>query len=521
MVDLAYKNNEIKQIILAHPAMSNNEMRNLKILKDSEELIKKFIIRGQVDHFSICELFFTMYPDIYVYDADNARWYAVDEYGMYHRDTNELSSAIMLLGDPLMNACSTAYFNILTDPTNNKIKEEITKTHSIIEKYLTSLVHRKNIVKFLKEKYLVTKFAERSNENKEIFAFNNGVYDMKTFEFRNARKEEFVTETCEYDYVKSSDEDRNIVFNIIKDMFIEKKLLDYVLHIFSMRLVRWNISEEFYLLIGKSSSGKGLITRLAENTFGQHSQTLDSFDVFNGPVGGNATTPSSAVANTRYKNVIFINKNEGKIKIEGGIIKRISKGHKIKARYPKADAFDFDPGYAFFFVSRFDPIICGSLNNLKRQCRYISFDVTFKDEPKEGNPLEKKINRNLEELIKKDQYKCAFFDILVSHYKNYIESLKGTGIKMVPHDEVVVKTKEYLIRNKLIDEFIDARVEITRNKKDVMSFQNLYALFVEYVDGDTRGFGTKKFKKRIAGIHGIAVKESHDGHLVLGIKPKH
>ena len=39
-----------------------------------------------------------------------------------------------------------------------------------------------------------------NNVNPYVFAFDNGVYDLETFTFRDPKREEYITKTCGYEY---------------------------------------------------------------------------------------------------------------------------------------------------------------------------------------------------------------------------------------------------------------------------------------------------------------------------------
>ena len=351
------------------------------------------------------------------------------------------------------------------------------------------------------------------NKNKYLFAFDNGVYDLKTFNFRNADSKELVFETTGYNYCQSTKEDRLLVMKTIRDMFVDKDLYDYFMTILSLRLVKINELEEFYFMIGNASNGKGLITSLIENTFGKFAQTLNSNTFSQTKHGVHSEAASPAIASTYNSNIVFVNELSNKMKITADILKKISGNDKIKTRFLRENFFEFIPGYSLFFVSNFEPIIDGSDGGIQRRLRFIPFNVTFSDNP-DPNKNEKKINRELKQLFKQGNFCCAFFDILVQYYKKYITNDKKINVPEI----VKYKSNEFLNDNDPVKLFIESCIEITNDDNDKIYSSHLMESFVNYNGGQTRGYNPDKLKKRLTVDFNIKCKRTAAGIAYTGIK---
>lgn len=59
---------------------------------------------------------------------------------------------------------------------------------------------KENVMKECKELFLDEQFAVRADENRNLIAFNNGVYDTTTYEFRPGRPEDYITFSTHIDY---------------------------------------------------------------------------------------------------------------------------------------------------------------------------------------------------------------------------------------------------------------------------------------------------------------------------------
>lgn len=479
-----------------------------------EEYLKDMLLLPNISENNIGELFYNIYSGDYLYDGENMAWYTCNKYGIFFKDTEELLSCrrkltIELL--PLITKIYTVFYKIYRKDEN--AINVANKNYSFMTKSLTSISRKKLIIEQLKEHYNITKFRERMNKNKYLFAFDNGVYDLKTFEFRNAKSEELVFETTGYSYTQSTKEDRLVVMKTIRDMFVDEDLYKYFMTILSLRLVKINELEEFYFMIGNASNGKGLITSLIENTFGKFAQTLNSNTFSQTKHGVHSEAASPAIASTYNSNIVFVNELSNKMKITADILKKISGNDKIKTRFLRENFFEFIPGYSLFFVSNFEPVIDGSDGGIQRRLRFIPFNVTFSDNP-DLSKNEKKINRELKQEFKQINFCCAFFDVLVQFYKRYVDNDKKINVP----DIVKYKSNEYLNDNDPVKLFIESCIEITNDNKDKIYASHLMDSFINYNGGQQRGYNPDKLKKRLTVDFNIQCKRTAAGIAYIGIK---
>lgn len=95
------------------------------------------------------------------------------------------------------------------------------------------------------------------------------------------------------------------------------------------------------------------------------------------------------------------------------------------------------------------------------------------------------------ERIKGEQYRIAFFHILLDHYREFVEKDNNTlempeGIKQ--------NTKNYLHDNDPVQQFIDELIEKTNDIKDVISSSDMYSYFKLYYNNEAKVMSIKMFK---------------------------
>lgn len=464
---------------------------------------------------SLSMFFKNIYPDDYIYDVTRKVWYGVNKYGIYEEDTDELLSARTRICTEMLEILTTymdayiASFNPRDDEDKKTIKF-YTKVLKDINTKTTSLGQKKNIIETLKELYAVKRLYKKMNRNIHIFSFNNGVYDLTTHTFRNATREDFVFGSCGYKYKTPKQEHKDVILQTIKNMFLKEELYEYFMSILSQRLVKENTKEEFYFLIGNASNGKGLVTTLIQETFGERSQVLESASFYKNRNGVSANAASPELASTKDCHVVFVNELERGAKLTADNIKKLSGNDKIKVRFLRENCFEFTPGYCLFFVSNHEPEIDGDDFGIRRRLRFIPFNVTFVDDPK--LPTEKKIDRSLKRLFKNNEYKCAFFDILTEQYKK----ISGNEIK-IPVD-VLGRSKEFIENNDPVFKLVNDSLEKTNNQKDFIQAKRMMELFTA-ANGGTRGYTMASLKKRLAEF-GIEMKKTKACNVYYCVREK-
>lgn len=486
----------------------------------SKIVYKKFKkLMLQTNDVSIAKFFKAIYPNDYIYDTTQRVWYVANKYGIYEQDSDELLIARVKLSNDvrtIFNKCASFYCNKLfagkeeTEEIQEQKKKVIANINKISNKFRT-MTTKKTIIDALKELYMISKFITKKNPKDYLFAFSNGVYDLSTFTFRHAEKDELVCGSTGYKYKESTLEDRELVMNTIKSMFLSDELYEYFMTIISHRLIKRILHEEIYFMIGDASNGKGLVTTLIQNTFGEYTQFLEPNTFVKTKNITNANVATPALASTHDSHIVFVNELDRDMTISSETLKRLSGTDKVKVRFLHKECFNFIPTYNLFFVSNYSPEIDGDDKGIQRRLRYIPFNVTFKDDPQ--GPNEKKINRDLKKLFGDSKYSCAFIDILIEFYKKYVD---GGKVLNIPK-EVLVKSAEYLEENDPVKQFVDKCLEITRKEEDIISSSVMMKEFKEY-SNNIKGYTFAKLKQRLTKDFKIDFKETRKGSVYYGVK---
>ena len=115
---------------------------------------------------------------------------------------NEMITAREMIDNGFMRFVEKDFFKRLSQTIKPDDKASITKVYGMFVQYIGKQKNRDNLIGCLKTSYGKRDIYEKMDNNEYLFAFKNGVFDLKTGEFRNAKPEELITTTMGYDYRK-------------------------------------------------------------------------------------------------------------------------------------------------------------------------------------------------------------------------------------------------------------------------------------------------------------------------------
>lgn len=436
-------------------------------------------------------LFYCRYQNDYIYDKENGELYKINQYGIYQKDNNKT-----LIQDHINKTLKVViekefiirYENIEDEEQKTKLMNIFQK----IRKYLITTKNKDNIVRelcILYQKNDEKIFEKFDNVNDDILAFNNGVYDLKTNEFRNAKPEELVTCTTGYNYQPFCQDTVNELNKIFESIMPNADERKYLLKTISFGIVGRNLLEEFYLWIGSGGNGKGLLRDLIQALLGEYFDPIDISYFEQTKHQGHAGAPDSIMARKKNCRMVITTEPEADIKLRCAKLKDLAGGDTIQVRkmYAK-DNFNFKPKFKIIIQTNKEVSMDGADGGVIRRLRFIVFPNKFVDVPKKPN--ERKIDRTLKEKIKSDKYKLAFFKILLDHYNDFV---KNDNNELPMPERIKNDTQEYLNSNDPVQQFIDERIDKTENIKDTIKSSELYEEFKGLFNGD-KGISQLNFK---------------------------
>jgi hypothetical protein len=129
---------------------------------------------------------------------------------------------------------------------------ELAKKLNTIALKLKQSAFKDNIMKESKELFFIEKFEEKLDSRCHLIGFENGVFDLDTYEFRDGRPEDYISFTTGINYIPYDSECENAkgMMRFISTIFTKQHVREYVLTLLSSFL-NGNVREEkFHIWTG-------------------------------------------------------------------------------------------------------------------------------------------------------------------------------------------------------------------------------------------------------------------------------
>jgi len=482
---------------------------------------------GPTDRYMI-NLYYSLAPSQYMYDDINNLLYKFNKYGIYGKLGATKGEIKINISDTLEDVFSSEFNRRYVELNNNVLKSskdeelksiykknktkeaKLVKTYNKIKKYIRSYKNIKLISEGVCDLYTITDIAKKLDKAKNIIPFLNGVYDLNSFTFRTGRRDEYITKTTLYNYKPVSENYKDKMNSILDPIFNDKEEQKYVLKSLASSLNGKNIEEEFYMWIGSSRNGKGMIDKLLQTTFGDKYATLDINYFMQPKYDPNA--PNSALAMAKDALIVMVNEPPQGAKLNETILKKMTGGDTLITRDMYEKAQKFIPMFKLFFLTNNNIEINGEDQGIKRRFRLINFRNVFINNPK--LPNQKLKDDTLKTKIGKDRnYALAFFDTLITHYKLYLRE----GLKQPSKMEK--ETTEYVEDYDPIQQFINERVILTENPKDFISSTDLFREYKDYMEDELKKINSRNFKRAML-QKGIQLKRKNNKRGYSNLKLK-
>lgn len=461
----------------------DNLIKKIKNLEQKKDENKTFL--------EICKIFYNLYKneifvEIKVEESQN-NIYVINKYGIWKKikkDSKYFLNKIRQFVKYLK--LQNIYYDLNEPCKYNVFLNEVLKEFQIEESSL------------------------QWNCNPYLFAFNNGVYDLKTMQFRSGYYDEFINITCGYNYVYEDSLRAKLFY---EDFLICPIAREYYLNIVASHLVDIHQREEFIVKYNKlGQNGKSKENQLLAYVFGNYAYTCKSSIL----ICNNNENPEGAapvLLSMKNKRMILFNEIKQGKTLDSETIKRLTGGDIINAR----DLYQ--AGTEQFYIKGCNMMCCNEFPAFDRidsatirRMVFIPCETRFV-----VNPI--KANERAMKQIKTDELKHSMFQLLLEHFKNEVPKEFDTRPKFVK--EAVYK---YLSYTDNIKRFI--RDFIEKSEDDYIKRSELKDLFKDMsnkTEYKLKGMNYDKFEEYIIDELQTDIKEKHDNgqrNCIIGYKIK-
>lgn len=260
-------------------------------------------------------------------------------------------------------------------------------------------------------------------------------------------------------------------------------LINYIQKMFGYFLSGSIREQKLFVFWGDGNNGKSLLLEIFRDIVGDYisNAQMETFQATN-KSSSNASSDLARLSNAR---VVTVNETNEGIRLNEGLVKQLTGGDPITARFLFCPEFEFVPKFKIVMVTNHKPIITGTDNGIWRRIVLIPFSVTIPEQD---------IDKDLKEKLLLEA------DAILNWF---IEGALKYNIEGLNEPEMLLKAKNiYKNEMDVVARFIEQCCTIcegyrAKSTEIYQKYKQWAALNNEYAMSNTK-FGTemsKKFKK--------------------------
>ena len=385
------------------------------------------------------------------------------------------------------------------------------QAYAHMRKQLRMTRFKENVMKECRELFLDEEFANKVDENKNLIAFSNGVFDTLTFEFRDGKPEDYISFCTNLEYHPDRPYDSfpcwQELNKFIHDVLPDQDVREYFLAYLSTSLSGNNEAQKFHILTGTGSNGKSMLMNLMSTAMGDYACKAPISLLTQARNKSAAAAPE--LVRMKGRRFVTMQEPDEQVPLNTGLMKELASSEKITARDLYAGSkqmLDFDLQARFNLACNEKPKINTQDGGTWRRLVVVNFVSKFVADPRLAH--EKPIDESFVQKSQSKEWAEAFLSYLVHLY------IKGKGYrKLVPPEKVMEYTSEYKEDSDVIAKFLREKIhanlplEEGEQERAPTKWGEISAEFVQWkrTNEPTSKAVTADLKKQLEATYGKAV----------------
>lgn len=327
--------------------------------KDKEYPIRSYDDTGNADRF--IDRYGHLYKHSYItnkfYIYDGQKW-KVDDRG-----------AIRKLIDEMIESIKNEKVLHSEDVTEEEAREAFQKYY----KKTRGTQSKKNIMNELMHRKTVT--PDEFDKDDMLLNVANGYIDLTSRELYKHDINKMFSQIANTDY--SEKMQPAVWLDFLNDIFAgNKAVIRYIQKALGYSLTGSTREQVMFILFGKGRNGKSIFVETIAEILGDYSNNMQAKSLMV-KKNDNVNTDIARLSKARF--VTSSEPNEG-FRFDEGLIKQITGGDKVTARFLYAEEFEYTPKFKIWVSTNHKPIIRGTDDGIWRRLVLIPFDVQIPEE---------------------------------------------------------------------------------------------------------------------------------------------
>ncbi len=313
------------------------------------------------------------------------------------------------------------------------------------------------------------------NTNRWLLPCPNGTVDLRSGQLREHRKEDLLTTLCPTEYDPDAP-------SYHWDRFLEGAVPSQPMQDYLQRLCGYSLAgrvakteELLPVLWGDGSNGKSVFVRQLRETVGSDFAGAAAHGLLTEKTNDRHATERASLYGKRF---VFCSETGRGSALDEDLVKAMTGGDYIKARFCHKDEFEFDPTFTIFLITNHRPRVRGTDSGIWRRLSLTPWTQRFWCGWKgETGPDELKADPELRDKLFHEQSGTLAWLV-----RGCLEWQRD-GLKAP--DEVRIATAEYRTAEDIVGQFVAQCCLTTPNQTQVrVRFNDLYARFEEWCEAN-------------------------------------
>jgi P4 family phage/plasmid primase-like protien len=475
-----------------------------------------------LSHAEVAQFYYNQKPDSYLFH-ESLKWFESQPTGAWK---NYEKHPCGLKGDiwgTLKKIAKEHFSRLMADKDANDEEEakQFKKKMKALEtfgKAVGTSGFVDGVIQYLENFYKDDFLHKKMDENRDLFAFTDGVLDLSALPevvFRKTEPEDYINLTCGYKRPPPSNPviKQKVLMTFRSCFETDAEIAENpegmsdvtraVLQSLSTCLTGKNKFERFYVWTGKGGNGKGMITELLKRVLGDYFKVLPP-EVLTKPKTDN-DFKCPALAAARGARLLSATEAEAEDRLQVSIIKQLSGGEdEISARALHKNPIPYIPQFKIFLQTNNIPQMNRADGGIQRRLRIFNFPFQFV-----ANPLDsthKAIDIELKEkVIKSPEWRDELLWLLIESYADVCAA--GRLLEPV---SVLEASQEYMDENNPVKTWLNQTYVFNLNKNDRRWWVNSTDLKNQYTMETNHKISPEKFKSYLTLCGCVVEKASHN-----------
>ena len=217
-----------------------------------------------------------------------------------------------------------------------------------------------------------------------LFNCLNGTIDLRTGELRPHRMEDFITRLAPVCFEPDASCPRWLKF-LSQIMDGNEHLMAFLQRAVGYALTGGTSEQCFFIFYGSGANGKSTFLQAMSHVLGDYAMSTPTETLL---VKRRGAIPND-VARLKGARFVIASEAEAENRLAESLIKQMTGGDTISARFLHQEWFDFEPTHKVFFGTNHKPVIRGTDYAIWRRIRLVPFEITIPEAERDKSLPEK------------------------------------------------------------------------------------------------------------------------------------